>query len=280
MICENDPWRRRKKTCDLSPGRSLAYVERASEGPLVLLVHGFTDSSRSFSLIEPSLTGLGLFIPDLAGHGDSTAPESGYDIDTLAQDVASLMERLGKFPDVIVGHSLGALIALRLASHDYGGKSRLVLLAGSLKPSLGDHPPISEWVSTISDPIDPGAAFFDYWYEGIQGLPVPYLHRLRMEAAAVRPQVWRRVFKTLEVCDLTEEARKLTAPTMTIAGTEDKLFGSRHRDALCQALPACKHVLLKGVGHNPHWEQPGKTAELISDFISENPQQIPGPPRR
>lgn len=270
MTTESDPWVRRKTFCDLSPGRSLAYVERVSEGPLVLLIHGFTDSSRSFALMEPSLTGMGLIMPDLAGHGQSTASHAGYDIDTLAQDIALLMNRLGKSPDVIVGHSLGALIALRLASREYRALGQLVLLSGSLKPSLGEHSALCDWISTIKDPIDPRAPFFEYWYEGSHDLPSTFLHSLRTDAAAVKADVWRSVFSTLEACDLTEDALRLTTPTMTIAGAEDKLFDSRHRDELQRKLPAHKHALLEGLGHNPHWEQPGNIAGLKSGFISEN----------
>lgn len=279
MTCENDSWIRRKKTCDVSPGRRLAYVERESEGPLALLIHGFTDSSRSFSLIEPFLEDLGLIMPDLPGHGHSTTLNEGYDIESLAREVASLMDRLEKKPDVIVGHSLGSLIALKLASREYQGAAQLVLISGSLKPSIGENTHLCEWISAISDPIDPAAPFFDYWYESSHGVPPSHFHRLRVEAAAVRTDVWRKVFRTLETCDLTQDAKALITPALTIAGAEDKLFDHRHRTELCQALQGHEHFLMDLVGHNPHWERPKEIAKLISRFVSDGREQISGSPK-
>lgn len=252
----------------------MAYVERVQKGPLALLIHGFTDSSRSFSLIEPSLVGLSLIMPDLAGHGHSTGSDGSYEIEALAQDLASLMSRLGKKPDLIIGHSLGALIALRLASHEFREAAHLILLSGSMKPSIGDNPQLCDWISTISDPIDPQASFFDYWYDCEGVVPSSHIDQLRMEAAAVRSEVWRKVFRTLQNCDLTGDAEKVTMPTLSIAGREDKLFNVRHREVLCRSFRNRDHthLLLEDVGHNPHWEQPKKVAGLISDFISRRAQ--------
>ena len=130
-------WASRKRTVDLD-GLRIAYVEIPGAEPALLLVHGFTDTSRSFSLLAPHLSGRRLIIPDLRGHGGSDAGR-GCDIDDFATDLALLIRRLGLDRPVVVGHSLGAMIAIRLAAEHPESVGGLALLAGAVKADLAER---------------------------------------------------------------------------------------------------------------------------------------------
>jgi pimeloyl-ACP methyl ester carboxylesterase len=93
---------------------------------LAVLIHGVTSSSRIWWRVGPALAerGYRVLAVDLRGHGASPRTEPGLVLADLAGDVAETVE--GPV-DLLVGHSLGALVALQLVSSDPGFARRLVL---------------------------------------------------------------------------------------------------------------------------------------------------------
>jgi pimeloyl-ACP methyl ester carboxylesterase len=89
------------------------------DGPLVLLLHGFPESSESWRDVLPRLAEAGFraIAPDLRGYGGSDRPEDGYGLDTLASDVVALARYLqpGR-PVHLVGHGWGGIIAYHVAA--------------------------------------------------------------------------------------------------------------------------------------------------------------------
>jgi pimeloyl-ACP methyl ester carboxylesterase len=107
------------------------------DGPLVLLLHGFPERWTSFEQILPRLAARGLraCAPDLRGYGLSDKPETGYDLPTLAADIAALIHALGH------GHAQADLVG-----HDWGGAitwetaSRFPALVRRFAVINGPHP--------------------------------------------------------------------------------------------------------------------------------------------
>lgn len=87
------------------------YAEQG-EGPLILLLHGFPERWFSWRAQIPALASLGYRVvaPDLRGYGDSERPPTGYDLDTLARDVAELITALGEDTATVIGHDWGGAI--------------------------------------------------------------------------------------------------------------------------------------------------------------------------
>ena len=261
-------WNARKHHCDLTPGRRVAFVERQGHGPPVLLIHGFTDSSRSFSPLQHFLPGLRLSIPDLVGHGSSSHPDNGYDLDTRANDMARFITAVHGGPVVITGHSLGAMIALRLAATRPELARALVLISGTLRPRLARQAGLSRWIGGLQDPIDPADPRFDHWHACATSVERSFLHHMRSEAAAIPARIWKSVFAAMEDIDLAPDAERQSLPVLTIAGGEDLLFDPTHREAFNRALGRKQHEVISQCGHNPHWEAPRAIGSLISAFIA------------
>jgi pimeloyl-ACP methyl ester carboxylesterase len=143
----------------LPHGITLPYVEQGDPaGVPVLLLHGITDSWRSFERVLPPLpNSIRAIAVSQRGHGDADRPVSGYRPQDFASDLAGLAESLDLGPAVVVGHSMGASIAQRFAI-DHPGRTRGLALVGSL-PTWKDHPDfVGLWdsvVSTLTDPVDP-----------------------------------------------------------------------------------------------------------------------------
>jgi pimeloyl-ACP methyl ester carboxylesterase len=107
-----------------SPGSAEAGA--AVHRPLALLVHGVTSSSRTWWRVGPALAGRGydVLAVDLRGHGSSPRAAAGLSVADLAGDVAETVE--GPV-ELLVGHSLGALVALELVGRRPGIARRLVV---------------------------------------------------------------------------------------------------------------------------------------------------------
>ena len=87
-------------------------------GPPVLLLHGLASTRRFWDLVVPDVVSAGLSVLalDQRGHGDSDRPPGPYDSATVASDALTALDALGLSRAVVVGHSWGAAIALRLAA--------------------------------------------------------------------------------------------------------------------------------------------------------------------
>lgn len=255
----------RKRIIDVG-GLDLAYVEIAGAEPPLLLIHGFTDTSRSFSLLAPHLSGRRLIVPDLRGHGASQASE-GCGVADFAGDIAGLMQRLQLSRPIVVGHSLGGMVSIALAARHPERIGGLVILAGTLKPDFEPGHPLVDGVAALRDPISPSDPFYEWWHACGPGVPRAFLAGLAQDASAIPAARWHAILEEIRRTDLTAAARAVQAPTLIIAGGLDPLFGEGHQQSMAQALSGSHLVWAQDCGHNPHWEDPAFVAKAIAGML-------------
>lgn len=269
MLNDVDAWRRRKQFIRMRQSRRLAVVDTGGRGPAALLLHGYTDTSRSYQALGGYLGGhpgaFRLIIPDLPGHGDSDEdPE--VDFPTLVEDMLTLAAALDCVPSLVIGHSFGSLLALELACRKIWSDTRIVLLAGTARPSLGRLTlldPIRGFEHQVN-PLDP---FLDHWYEGPVALDSGFLARVRSDAVRMPVRVWHRYLDLLEKADLRSALGCIRNPLLAVSGEHDILFNHPHTDLLRRELPHADIVRLADCGHNPHWEAPEHVSRLIAHWL-------------
>ena len=115
---------------------TLHYVKWGTEGTPIVCAHGLTANAYCFQAFADNLAAdHQVFAYDLRGRGDSDKPQQGYTVPLHAVDLAGLIDKLGLERPVLIGHSLGALIALYFAAHYPDKLSKLVLIdAGTPLP--------------------------------------------------------------------------------------------------------------------------------------------------
>ena len=266
-------WASRKVPVTLANGLRLAYVELGDpRGEPLLLLHGFTDSSRSWSLSAPYLSRYRLLIPDQRGHGAADAPLDGYSVAQLARDAALFLDALGIRKAAVVGHSLGSMVAIDLAADHPERVSRIVLVGSTALVPVRPGDWLYDNVDALSDPLDPSSQFLTDWHPSNQPTPIDpdFAAAVEQDYLAMPVPVWKSVMRELANIPVGRQAARVNAPTLVLSGGEDPLFPSEHHEALLAAIPHAEAHVFPGLGHNPNWEQPEAIAAHIARFLEAN----------
>ena len=272
---DQDGWVSAKEIVLLKNGQRLAYVEAGDpDGPAILLLHGYTDSSRVWSTMIPTLSRFRLIMPDQRGHGTSEAPQCCYAVSDLAYDAHLLLAQLGIERAHVVGHSLGSIVAQEMAATYADQVAGIALLASTGTAAITAESELKQFVDTLDRPLTVESDFLDGWMEA--EVAPDFGRHARAEAAATPPHVWKSVLHELIGYNAARHAGRVRQPVLLVSATDDELFGQPHRTALHQAYPHAKHVLLEQAGHNFPMRMLLKTAKLIDEWIRS---QTGGPER-
>jgi non-heme chloroperoxidase len=241
------------------------YYEDQGSGPVVVLLHGWPLDSRSW---EPQLhpllaAGYRVINYDRRGFGRSGRPATGYDFDTLAGDLDTLLNELDLRDVTLIGFSLGTGELARYIGRYGTERLRSVVFIESLAPSFvksADNP------NGIDDAGVTGVqnAILDDRYAWLTGLLADFLNLdnylgKRVSEETVRAAwaagaeaspyaTWACVFGWLE--DFSADIGRIDVPTLILHGTADRILsldGQGRR--LHAALPAARYVEIDGGPH-------------------------------
>jgi pimeloyl-ACP methyl ester carboxylesterase len=253
---------------------------RAGAGEPLVLLHGFTDTWRTWELVLPALQAShDVLAVTLAGHAGGPQIDGELSDDTLAVAVERAMDAVGFGTAHLVGNSLGGYTALRLAAR---GRARTVVAlapaggwaAGddSYKGTLEHFATTRELVKTAVPHADAIAASPEGRRQSTQFITTNYDH--------IPPALIAHQIRGVAGCDaapalidyaLTHgwsvDAERITCPVRFVWGTADRLLPwPRAAERYREALPAADWVVLDDIGHCPQLDVPLETAQLILGF--------------
>ena len=254
----------------LSTGVRLPYVEQGDPGGVpVVLLHGYTDSWRSWEPVLPHLPdAIHVFAPTQRGHGDADRPATGYRPQDFAADLAAFLDALELAKAIIVGTSMGSIVAQRFAIDERERTRGLVLVAAATTWRTPAALAFWEIVSTLADPIDPG--FVREFQESTLAQPLPpaFLDTVVAESLKVPARVWRAALREGHLeANLAGELGMIAAPTLIVAGERDTIHLPGEHAALARAIPAARLVVYPEAGHALHWEEPARFAADLVTFV-------------
>jgi pimeloyl-ACP methyl ester carboxylesterase len=264
-------WASLKKEVRLPNGIRLAYVEAGDPaGEPLLLLHGYTDSSRSFSPMVPYLSRYRLLIPDQRGHGASDAPECCYGSAQFAYDARLFLDALGVKRAAVAGHSLGSMVAIAMAA-EYPDRVSSITLIGStaLVPvKRGDW--LYDNAAAVKDKLDPATQFARDWHPANQPTPVDpaFAEAMNADLYRIPGHVWRGVMRELSSVPVGRHASDVKTPVLVLSGGKDPLFPAEHHQSLLKAFPQARTHVFPELGHNPNWEKPAEIAARIDAFLN------------
>lgn len=265
-------------------GLKLYYLS-AGQGPAVILLHGYTQTSRMWMPIIPLLADkFTVIAPDLPGIGDSDIPDKGLDMKSAAIRIHALAKSLGIKSARVVGHDIGLMVAYAYAAMYTSETEKLAVMDAFLpgvdgwepyynSPDLWHfrfHGPTPEALVAGREPTYFAFFWNDLAADKTRSLPLP--DRKAYEAAYSRPGRMRAGWAYFAawpqtVKDFTELAKtKLTIPVLSIAG--EKASAATLNAQMKLVATDVKIVVLKDTGHWIMEERPQETMDALIDFLS------------
>lgn len=252
-------------------------VFEAGAGPAVVLLHGLGGAASNWVSVAPALaSSCRVLVPELPGHGGSSAlPAPVLTLDPHADRVAALLES----PSLIVGHSLGGVVALRLAVR-HPHLVRGIVLAGSAGLSSGTRS--SQRALALASALQPGkrisplrrlvsrnallrnVAFGFVSVADPRGLD-PWVAEAFLAGAALHTGL-RDASDALVRTDPRRDLADVRCPALVLHGTRDRQVPLRDSfeyarllDAPLRAIADCGHLLIG--------ERPGAVVDAILAFL-------------
>jgi pimeloyl-ACP methyl ester carboxylesterase/tetratricopeptide (TPR) repeat protein len=254
----------------LPGGIRIEYAERGpANGPAVIMLHGYSDSWFSFSRVIPLLPKeMRLIAVSVRGHGGSDKPATGYAMDDLAGDVIQLMDVLKVERATVIGHSMGSFVARRLVALAPARVSSLVLTGAGIFARSDSVEVMKSTIVTLTDPVD--VQFIREFQLSTIARPVPdaFLERVIAESQKLNANVWKQIYAGLTGYKGEESA--IACPTLVIGGDKDAVFSADDQERLAKAIKGASIVIVPGIGHALHWEEPERFVDELKTFVERS----------
>ena len=259
------------------------HVQTNGDGPVCLLLHGTGAATHSWRGLAPLLAArFRVVAPDLPGHGFTGTPaRTPLTLGRMADLLGALGEALDLQPALVVGHSAGAAIALRMVLDGRVTPAGIVSLNGALRPFRGAAGPLfSAMAKTLFlNPLAPRVfALAARDRRRVARLLANTGSPLDAEGVALYQSLFRspgHIAGTLGMManwnldSLARDLPHLAVPLLLVAASGDRAVPPADAARLARTVPGARLLTLPRLGHLAHEEDPQKVADIVAAFAGE-----------
>jgi len=261
------------------------YYEDHGSGQPVVLIHGYPLDGSSWEKQTAALleAGYRVITYDRRGFGRSSKPTTGYDYDTFAGDLATVLDALDLRDAVLVGFSMGTGEVGRYLGTRGADRVAKAVFLGSLEPFLlqtEDNPhgvPQSVFDGLLAAVKTDRYAFFTQFFAGFFNTDDFLGNRLSQEAldayqqlaynASPYASVWAQ---PTWLTDFRADIEKIDVPSLIVHGTADNILPIEATGRLfAKAMPAATYVEIDGAPHGMLWTHAGEVNEILLRFLAD-----------
>ena len=264
-------------------GNSLTHYEKAGAGDVaVVLLHGFATWSFTW---RPTLTALGAsgrftaYAVDMRGFGFTERPgDALYNAEGYARHVEEFIDALGLEDPIIVGHSLGGDVALRVALARPGRVRGLVLVSAAVYLRVPwsasalarmSFPPFHRTALRLTASLFLNRALREAYFDpGSAGLSEVEVNIRKPLQQAGAEDAFLAMARSRSDAVPSAAIRQLRVPTLVVWGEEDGIVPLADGRRLAQEVPGAKLVTYPRTGHIPQEEARERFASDLIDFVA------------
>jgi pimeloyl-ACP methyl ester carboxylesterase len=246
----------------------------ASEArPSMVFLHGIGGRASGWAPVQQACAqaGYSSLAWDMPGYGDSTAPDP-CNFDGLADGLAALMDAHGLQKAVLVGHSLGGMVALQMWARHPQRVAGLVLAASSPAFGHGSGDFQQAFIAQRLAPLEAGKSMAQVAECLIptmvaQGFDGPGLAQAKACMGSITPAAYKAALGALVQFEQRAALPTITVPTLCIAGEHDRTAAPSVVQRMAEKIANAQYLCLPGVGHLLTFEQPDSFAQALLPFL-------------
>lgn len=259
------------------------YYEDHGTGQPVVLIHGFPLSGRAWERQERALLGAGyrVITYDRRGFGKSSQPSVGYDYDTFAADLASLLEALDLHNVALAGHSMGGGEIVRYLGTYGSARVRKAAIISGVPPYLLKTPDTPNGVpQAVFDEIEAALrsdrlAYFTEWNKNFYNLDETLGTRISEEAVR---DAWNTAIGASPTgtiacvaawhTDFRADLPKIDIPVLVMHGSADRILPIEACGKLThEGIAGSEYVVIDGASHGLCWTHADEVNEALLAFL-------------
>ena len=284
LVWETDgrDWPNRQYSRFLTAGGLRWHVQVAGSGPALLLLHGTAASTHSFADLLPLLAErFTVVAPDLPGHAfTETPPLDRLTLPGMAAAVGALVRELRVSPEIVVGHSAGAAIGIRMCLDGVIAPRLVVSLSGALLPLRGFQ---GAWFAPAAKLFARTGLVPRFVARGARKDPAGVQRLADGTGSRLTPEGIER-YRTLvasaghlaaalnmmanwDLRPMVEDLPRLKPRLLLVAPTNDKTVPPQEAERVLELMPGAELHTLGGLGHLAHEEDAALIAEIIGDAV-------------
>jgi pimeloyl-ACP methyl ester carboxylesterase len=250
-----------------------AYAAAGVGRKTVLLLHGIGGNRDSFADELPRLARSWRALAwDMPGYGASP-PVAPLTFEALAQAVVAVLDAEHAEQAVLVGHSLGGMIAQETAARFPQRVAGLVLFATSAAFGGKDDRFKNEFLAQRLAPLDAGKTMPEIAEELTKGLfgpnpPEAARRRAIASMGAIPPAVYRAALECIVTFNRADDLALIACPTLVLAAEHDRLAPPKTMERMAARIPGATYHCIAGAGHLANFEQPAAFARILDDFLA------------
>ena len=267
------------------------YLDWGGDGQPLLALHGLASTAHWYDIVAPMLRDrYHIYAPDQRGHGQTTSAPSGYDWQTLSDDLAGLLDHVGLDQVAVMGHSWGGNVATNFSANYPERVSRLIMIDGGF----------------LDGRLFPGASWEAFSHRvrprDVTGNREEFLERLRNQMGVIWNNDIERIVQTMvyededgQIQDILQPENhaqviramwdepasvtmpRIKCPTLIVpAGPTPERAGTEFAETRRQMVAAAEKNLKDGrvywvpeTIHDIGYHKPQELAQVIGDFLAE-----------
>lgn len=247
------------------------YLRYGGKGQPLVLVPGITSPAITWGFVADRLAEThDVYVLDVRGRGLSdTGPDLSYDLDTYADDIRGFIDTLKLEDCVVLGHSMGARIAIRLARKNAAGLARLVLVDPPVSgPGRRAYPANLAWYVNSIQHARRGMSAEDMrhycptWTDEQLCLRAEWLHTCDELATRV-------TFEKFHTEDIHQDLPHLTPPTLLMVATRGGVIQEKDEEEIRQLLPSIQVTHVPNAGHMIPWDNLDGFCNQTKEFLMQ-----------